>query len=85
MLGVVIDGVVVPEGIEGTHRGGGLVYSVLDVVIVAQRVRDVSSELLEVLREVDASKLPDGNSFRLFCFIIQAIVSFLFCLFTFLL
>ena len=85
MLGVVVDGVVIPEGIKGTHRGGGLGDSELDVVIVAQRVRDVSSEVLEVICEGDAAKLPDGNYFRLLCFIIQTIVPFPFCLFNFLL
>ena len=35
--------------------------------------------------EGDAAKLPDGNSFRLLCFIIKTIVTFPFCLFTFLL
>ena len=85
MLGVVVDGVVIPEGIEGTHRGGGLGDSGLDVLIIAQRVRDVSSEVLEVLRGGDAAKLPDGNYFRLLYFIIQTIMSFPFCVFTFLL
>ena len=85
MLGVVVDSVVIPEGIKGTHRGGGLGDSGLIVVIVAQRVRDASSEVLEVLREGDAAKLPDGNYFCLLCFIIQTIVYFPFCLFAFLL
>ena len=65
MLGVVVDSVVIPEGIKGNHRGRGLGDSGLDVVIISQRVRDAYSEVLEVLCEGDAAKLPNGNSFRL--------------------
>jgi len=35
IIGVVVDGVVVPKGIKGTYCGGGIGDSGLDIVVVA--------------------------------------------------
>ena len=53
---------VVPEVFQSTHCLVPLGYSLVDVVIVSQVIRDVSSEVFEVLGEVNVEVIVEVDS-----------------------
>ena len=53
VFAVNIDGFVCPEVLEGSHFRQGLGYSLFDVKVISEKVRDEVSEVFEVLSKGD--------------------------------